>query len=47
MSATAFVEVEVGTAPQEIEEVFAKGLVRIRSHRGVLGSVLQFSFASD
>ena len=37
MSATAF-EVKVGAAtPEEVEQVFAEGLVRIGSHRGVLG----------
>jgi hypothetical protein len=36
------VEIEVGAAaPEEVEEVFAEGLVRIRSHRRVLGSVLR------
>jgi hypothetical protein len=37
------VEVHVGTAaPEEVEEVFAEGLVRIRSHGCVLGSAVQF-----
>jgi hypothetical protein len=37
----SLVEMDVGAAaPEEIEQVFAKRLVRIPSHRGVLGWVV-------
>ncbi len=37
------VEVQVGAAaPEEVDEVLAEGLVRIRSHGSLLGSAVQF-----